>query len=331
MNNPTEPRFSQSRIRSAVGLSAGIAVLGYLAYALWHGMADTAAVFRTFHWGWYVVVLLLTLVNYGLRYVKWDYLLKRLDIHVPSRQNMLIFLCGLGLVVTPGKAGELIKPYLAKEATGTPMMRAVPALVAERLTDGFAVVMLAAVGVSLYRPDQTWLILGTLAVGFVGWAVVSVQSISRPLLALCHHIPVIKRIAPKLDEAYDALHTCLSPGPFAWTLVISLVAWWAECLGYWLVFVGMDQAGVGLGPTTFLYAFATVFGAPSPGGMGMADVALVEGATLMMPGVTEAQALAAALLVRVATLWFGVILGAFALMTIGRWSQQHQQQAQQVP
>ena len=34
---------------------------------------------------------------------------------------------------------------------------------------------------------------------------------------------------------------------------------------------------------------ATVFGAPSPGGMGMADVALVEGAVYLIPGVARPQ------------------------------------------
>jgi uncharacterized membrane protein YbhN (UPF0104 family) len=34
----------------------------------------------------------------------------------------------------------------------------------------------------------------------------------------------------------------------------------------------------------------------------------------VVPGITEGQALAASLLVRLATLWFGVVLGALALL-----------------
>jgi uncharacterized membrane protein YbhN (UPF0104 family) len=50
-----------------------------------------------------------------------------------------------------------------------------------------------------------------------------------------------------------------------------------------------------------------------PGGLGVADGALVGGAMQLIPGVDEATAVASALLVRVATLWLGVVMGAFAL------------------
>jgi uncharacterized membrane protein YbhN (UPF0104 family) len=74
---------------------------------------------------------------------------------------------------------------------------------------------------------------------------------------------------------------------------------------------------VSLDRATFLYAFATVAGGAMPGGLGVADGALVGGA-VQLTGVDEPVAVASALLIRVATLWFGVILGAFALLPVGR-------------
>jgi len=128
-------------------------------------------------------------------------------------------------------------------------------------------------------------------------------------------LPLIGRAAARLEEAYHAMRSCLAPLPLALTVLVSLVAWWAECVGTWLVFRGLAQA-VSLDLATFLYASATVIGAPSPGGMGLADASLAEGALVLVPGITAGQAMAAALLVRIATLWFGVTLGAFALLRI---------------
>ena len=71
----------------------------------------------------------------------------------------------------------------------------------------------------------------------------------------------------------------------------------------------------------------TIFGAPTPGGLGAADVALVEGALALIDGLTSGQAVAAALLVRVATLWFGVLIGAFALLRIETVLQEAKQTA----
>jgi uncharacterized protein (TIRG00374 family) len=116
---------------------------------------------------------------------------------------------------------------------------------------------------------------------------------------------------------YLSMRTCLSPVALGWTMLASFVAWGAECVGYWLVFQGFHlSAPPSLEGSTFLYAFATVAGGAMPGGLGMADGALVGGAMKLF-AVPEAEAVAAALLIRVATLWLGVILGALALLRVG--------------
>ena len=54
-----------------------------------------------------------------------------------------------------------------------------------------------------------------------------------------------------------------------------------------------------------------------PGGIGVADGALIGGAVEIL-GVSEPISVASALLIRVATLWFGVVLGAIALLWFDR-------------
>src|SRR5690606_25262676 len=134
-----DPRDALERYRGVVATTLAVAVLGYLAYAVWQGLSETASELGGFRWWIYVPVLGLTLVNYGLRYAKWRFLLRRLGVDVPEIGNLWAFAAGLGMVISPGKAGELVKPYLVREMTGVPMTRTVPALVVERATDGVAV------------------------------------------------------------------------------------------------------------------------------------------------------------------------------------------------
>ena len=51
----------------------------------------------------------LALANYLLRYLRWSYYLAVLKIHVPAGLSLLVFLSGLAMAITPGKAGELVK------------------------------------------------------------------------------------------------------------------------------------------------------------------------------------------------------------------------------
>lgn len=306
---------AMARFRRWAAVAVSLATLGYLAYAVWKGFNETLTELLTFSWPLYLPVLGLTLVNYGLRYFKWHYLLGRLGVHVPHRRNVWIFATGLAMVVSPAKAGEVVKPYLVRVTTGTPMTRTFPALVAERGTDGLAVVVLAALSVSTYYAEATTTIYATLA-GIVAVVLgISVRPVALLVIRGLGRLPLLARPAARLEESYEAMRICLEPVPFAVTMVASLVAWGAECVGYWLIFRGLGVAA-SLDAATFLYAFATVFGAPSPGGMGMADAALAEGAVALIPGITGPQALAASLLVRLATLWFGVLIGALALLRV---------------
>ncbi len=307
--------LAMHRFRRWAAWAVALAVLGYLMYAMWKGLSETAAELLAFQWLLMVPVLLLTLVNYGLRYFKWHYLLGRLGIHVPHRINLWIFATGLAMVISPAKAGEVVKPYLVREVTGAPMARTIPALVAERGTDGIAVVALAALGVSTFYEEAASLIWGTILGIVVVLVVLAVKPFAMGVVAAVRLVPPLERFADRLEESYLAMRTCLAPVPLVVTVVASLVAWFAECLGYWIVLYGLGVVA-GLDAATFLYAFATVFGAPSPGGMGMADAALAEGAVALVHGLTAPQAVAGSLIIRVATLWFGVVLGAFALFRL---------------
>lgn len=298
-----------------LGPTVALSALAYLGFAIWSGLQATATEFWRFDWSFGPAILALSLLNYGLRFLKWAWLLRALGVRMPLGANLALFIAALGLVVTPGKAGELLKPYGVRVLTGTPMATVVPALVSERLTDAIAVVLLAGLGVSTFYPAQTTLIVGTLAALALGIAALTVPTVGDAALAALASVRPLAPLAARLAEPLRASRICLSPTALLLTIALSLVAWWAECVGYWLVFRGL-HIDASLEVSTFLYAFATVFGAPSPGGVGMAELALVEGATLLIPGTTEAEALAAALLVRVATLWFGVLLGALVLLRL---------------
>lgn len=314
--SPLVPGTTLLRFRRWAAIAVAVAVIGYVGYAVLRGWRETAEELRQFNWPLYGAVLGLTGVNYTLRYVKWAYLLRRLDVHVPLRPNIWIYLAGLAMVISPGKAGELLKPYLVGDVTDAPMTRTIPALVAERATDAIAIIALAAIGVGTFYAEGQRLIWVTLAAAAVGFAFVVVKPLGLGVIRLLRRIPLVSRFADRIEATYLALRIVAAPVPLLWTLALSIVAWWSECVGFWLIFHGLGADAATLAASTFLYAFATVFGAPSPGGMGMADAALVEGALRLIPGLGPGQAVAAALLVRVATLWFGVVLGAVALLRI---------------
>jgi uncharacterized protein (TIRG00374 family) len=306
-----------ARFRTWFAWAVAVGALIYVAGSVWAGFDEVGDALGAFDWIWFVVALVLTVVgNYALRFAKWHWLIGRLGVRISVADDALIFVAGLAMVISPAKAGELLKPYLVRERTGVPMATTIPALITERLTDGIAALIIAAVSVSRYASDQAGLVYGTIALSLVGIAVLMNDRLSTTILHALGRLPVLHRAAEKLEEMYRAMRLCLAPWPFLVTLVVSMVAWFAECWGYQLLWLGLGRE-VGLEVASFLYAFATVLGGVAPGGLGVADGALVAGAQRLL-SLPEGEVVAAALLIRTATLWTGVLMGALALPFVGR-------------
>src|SRR5690554_3844614 len=89
----------------AVLLSVLAATAGYLAFSLWSGWQDVADAFVLIGWLGTGCALALSLVNYGLRFGRWQLYLSRLGHPVEYGSSLRIYLSGFALTTTPGKAG----------------------------------------------------------------------------------------------------------------------------------------------------------------------------------------------------------------------------------
>lgn len=306
-----------ARLRKWVLWGLAVGALIYLVFSVRAGVDEVASELAGFRLGLVLPILGLSFFNYALRFAKWQYFLRVLGVRIRVLESLRIFLAGLTMTITPGKAGEVLKPYLVRTATGAPLAKTLPALVAERGTDALALVALAILGVGTYFAEGTSTLLGIAGAFLGGIAFLSSRRLSLGAIALVGKLPKLGKLQPRLEETYAAFRSCLSFGPLVFSTLLSVVAWSAEGVGFLLILKGFGVEAADLSVAIFLFAFSTIAGAPSPGGLGMADVALQEGAARLITGITQAQAVGAALLCRLATLWLGVAVGALALVSFG--------------
>ena len=145
--------------------------VGLVSYGDFKGVGNQLAHFPLTH---VIAALGLAAANYGLRLLRWIYYLRVLGIAVPWSINILVFLSGLAMSITPAKAGELLKSYLLRDRAGVPVAKSAPVVVMERLTDLVSVVLLASVGIALLPAP----VLAVLAVvlGLCGAAIILVAT-----------------------------------------------------------------------------------------------------------------------------------------------------------
>src|SRR5688500_19712446 len=68
----------------------------------------------------------------------------------------------------------------------------------------------------------------------------------------------LRRIAPRLGEAYEALRTLLRPGPLAFTTLLSTASWFLECLCLLLIAHGLpgDRKSTRLNSSHLVISYA---------------------------------------------------------------------------
>ena len=123
---------------------------------------------------------------------------------------------------------------------------------------------------------------------------------------------LLRPLPKKLSELYDSMVVLVRPAPLAVATVLSVGAWACECLAFWVVIHGFAGAQVSVGLATAIYAGSTIAGAVSPGGLGVTELGMTT-ALVAMGHMDKANAFGATFIVRLATLWFAVLVGMAAL------------------
>jgi uncharacterized protein (TIRG00374 family) len=303
--------------RVILGVVAGIAV--YVGFSIWANAREVGAALGHFAWSAALLAAALAAGNYAVRWLRWEYYLRRLGIRIATRDSVLVFLAGFALTVTPGKLGEAVKALLLRQSHDIPAARTAPIVIAERITDLIALLILALVGVFTFKVDRRFLAAGAIAVG-LGLAVIGSETLAEWLFGLVERIPRFARLVPKLREFHASATTLLKPGPLVVTTALSVGSWFLECLAFWTVVRGFPGAVLSLQAGTFIYASMTVAGALSflPGGLGVTEAGMLALLGTFGTGIGRGTAAAATFVTRACTLWFAVAVGLGALALYGR-------------
>jgi len=265
-------------------------------------------------------VVLLTVWNYTLRWLRWNYYLRVLGVSGVSRgASALVFLSGFAMGLTPGKSGELTKSFWLREIAGperAPLARTTPIVFAERLVDGIAMLLLATSGLVSFRFGVVAL-LGVAALACGAVAVIQARALVHRLLEILRRRRRTSGAAEIAQTLYDSARELLTWPRLALAVGVGVVSWGGECLALYVILLGLGAPpSLALAnQATFALAAGSLVGSASllPGGLGAAE-GTVAGVLDLVARQPRDVAAAATLLIRVCTLWFGVALGAVSLV-----------------
>lgn len=307
----THPLLHGWRFRAML-LIVLLSAIGYLAFSLWGGWHEVVAALVTVGITGTLIALALSLVNYLVRFVRWQKYLSILGHQVYWPESLRIYIAGFGLTILPGKAGEAIRSvFLKNHNVSYPESLAV--FFSDQLSNLISIMLLVSVGLWAYPQAQPVIIvMGGIILGILLF--LQQTKWLQALEAIAQRKLPAKPARLITSSVEIVLHSkrCFSLPMLLYGIAMGLVAWGAEGVAFYYIMhvLGSDMT---LQTALFIYAFSMLVGAISflPGGLGGTEATMV--ALLILNNVAQPQAVAATVLIRLATLWFAVALGVIAM------------------
>jgi hypothetical protein len=138
--------------RRIVGGIVIAAVASVLVYAVMIALTDAPAAvsaLQSFPLPVFAAMLALSLGCFVLRAWRWGRLTGLVGFQLSASDALYQQISGQTMTVTPGRVGEVLKPWLANQTVGLPMTQGVALVFAERVADLIAVCILSLGGVSV--------------------------------------------------------------------------------------------------------------------------------------------------------------------------------------
>jgi uncharacterized protein (TIRG00374 family) len=306
----------------------GLLLAGLLLYWVLHDkdpQALSAALWRA-SWSALALAAVINVAHNFFRVLRWRWLLDPVRERVPFRPMFAAVILGyLTTWLIPGRVGEVVRPALLSARENIPLGPTLGTVVADRLLDGVAIVVLFAAGslgahfaagsASLAAEVRVTAFVA-LVVILIGLAVfVAISSLGGRLDGWLSRRAAPVRWAGNaaigLSRGADALR---SPRRLVPILVYSLLAWLTIGLGTW---IGIRAAGAVVGFSDVLVLLpmlALGVSLPTPGGVGGYHALMQLGLTSLF-GVDPTIAAGAGILMHLSVVIPILMLGPVLLYT----------------
>jgi len=270
--------------------------------------------------------LFLWFFNSLVRTLRWNVLLRRLNIRIKFFEVWQIFVASMFVSnLSPAKSGDPIRSVILKKTDNKSFSKSLPSVVVERILDLVVLIIIAIISSTFLALKiqnlSIWLLLSIIfyvIVISVGLFVVSSEKRTEIFFAkifkIFSFIPIIRNYEKKVKEASKKFHRSFREYKHAPTMLVtillSFVVWIIEGL---IIYVAFHSIGVsiGLSPCIAILPLSILLGILTflPGSIGSSELITVTFFTTLF-GVALSDVTAVTIITRFLSYWPYVFLGA---------------------
>lgn len=254
------------------------------------------------------LIFVLGFLSHVIKSFRQKDLLGMLGEGVPLTQNMIIYMSGLSLVLTPGSIGTFIKSIYLKKIFDIPTEKSIAVIFLERYHDLLAGTSIILVTLSIHFGLVSLSLIGISSV-LLGclYFLIKSQKISSVFYSRILKINFISKNFPNVGPS-KSFAILTKPKNMTRGWLISVLGWSVDSLAVYVVFLALN-VDLGYVLTSQIYLTSLGYGILSllPGGIGVSEG--VADFLLVRQGLDLSVASSIVILMRLSTLWFATITG----------------------
>jgi len=196
------------RIKKTYVWIIGLVVFGFVLTKV--NVGDIFVIFSGIRVFYIAFAFLLTIPLIAIKAYRWKYLLKMQDIDYSFKTTFLAYLTSMYLgIITPGRAGELIKGFYVKNDKNVSLGKAFSSVLVDRLFDLFVLITLGCLGLAIFSlpKQQSLAILAVVSVIILATGILLSKKLARRAVQFVYKRTMLRSYKEKIDESVDDFYS----------------------------------------------------------------------------------------------------------------------------
>ena len=286
-----------------------LAVAFYAIFIAYSDFDKLSSNIEQFKFEFLPLILLFSFLGIIVLGFRQNILLKTVGIQISVKENILLYLAGLSMIITPVGAGQAIKSYYLKKKFGCSVSKTLPLVLVEKFQDFITLVSILSF-LLIFTQINEIIILDVIMIFLIIIIYIAfrIRRIFNKIIRIFQNISRLNKFLVSISESYESLHAMTSAKTIFKNWFFGILSWSLEAMAIYLVFLAFD-VDLGFILTTLITYSAILLGAVSfiPAGVGLTEISATS--LLENQGIELSLAVSIILMMRVVTIWFSTVLG----------------------
>jgi uncharacterized protein (TIRG00374 family) len=258
------------------------------------------------------IIFLFSFTGYSISALRQRILLKKIGIVMPLKENFLLYLAGLSMIITPGGLGETIKSYYLKKRFGYGISKTFPLVFVERFQDMITLVIVLSFALIFIQIHEAMILdIIVVCVIIISYIIFRAKKLFVKIINFSQKISRLRKFGDNMTESYEGFYSMTEGKTMIKCAAVGIVSWTLEAIAIYLVFLAFN-IDLGFILTTIIAYASILFGGVSllPGGVGITEISATT--LLTKEGVELSLATSIIIMMRISTIWLSTTTGFIA-------------------